>query len=148
MALVAFMIGAFACGGAPAVVDPPVIDAGPMLDGSCATLTEADAVSYDCERFVAVDAVAARATSAEVERALDEFADHFGGNGSERLVTNHVQGAVEEWAIRVARSGDAGGMLEARMVAILEGDSVRMMSCSARKPGVSCATVLNELAAR
>lgn len=137
-----------ACGGAPPAADVPEPPTGPMLDASCRESAEADMVAFDCGRFVAVDAVAHRATSSDVERALSDFASQFGGGGAKRFVTDYVQGDVREWGVRVERSAASGATLEARMLAIIESDRTRLLSCSPKAPGVSCATVLTELAAR
>lgn len=134
-----------ACGAPAKVAQAPVPPDVVTLLARCERLEDPDLRSWHCGGLTAVETVVSSASERELALAFEHFAARFGGDRPRRVDSAYVRGEARHTAIRLEGEGPRGEQVEAQMVAVVEGDGVRLVTCSTRDAAAACAPVVAHL---
>jgi len=132
------------CGATAPTTGAPTTSGDPL--SHCAeTAEESDVRSWSCGELTAVEAIVASASDDDVKHAIDGFAARFPGTSPRRVDSIWAVGDSRHTWVRLEGTSNRGEPVEAQMVAVESGPSVRMVTCSTHGSDQSCGPVVARL---
>jgi hypothetical protein len=109
-----------------------------------ADASELDVRAWSCDRLTAVETFVESASDRDVAQAIDGFAASFPANSPRRVDSVYAVGNARHTWVRLEGTTSRGEPVEAQMVAVAMGPSVRLVTCSSHGD-VACGPVVAEL---
>lgn len=106
-----------------------------------------DVRAFYCGGLTAVETVVLSASDRDVVIAFDQFAASFSGESPKRVDSVYTSGESRQTWMRLEGTQN-GRPLEAQMVAVVQGEGVRLVTCSTRDETAPCGPVVSSLVHR
>ncbi len=115
-----------------------------VLSHCAADAHELDVRAWSCERLTAVETFVESASEHDVAQAIDGFAASFPANSPKRVDSVYAVGNARHTWVRLEGTSSRGEPVEAQMVAVAMGPSVRLVTCSSHGDA-TCGPVVAQL---